>query len=205
MLAQRINMALRPVPGWVIYPLALIPLLLLVWQTFSGALGVDPVKAIEHRLGEVALQLLVAGLAITPLRWATGVSLIRYRRAMGLMAFFYVVLHLATWLLLDIQLRWAEIGADLLKRPYIMLGMLGFAVMIPLALTSNNASIRRLGPAGWARLHKLTYVAALAGALHFLLLVKAWPLEPMLYLGGVVALLAIRAIRNGRRAVAKTA
>lgn len=205
MLAQRINMALRPVPGWVIYPLALIPLLLLVWQTFSGALGVDPVKAIEHRLGEVALQLLVAGLAITPLRWATGVSLIRYRRAVGLMAFLYVVLHLATWLLLDIQLRWAEIGADLLKRPYIMLGMLGFAVMIPLALTSNNASIRRLGPAGWARLHKLTYVAALAGALHFLLLVKAWPLEPMLYLGGVVALLAIRAIRNGRRTVARTA
>ncbi|TKA94985.1 protein-methionine-sulfoxide reductase heme-binding subunit MsrQ [Cereibacter changlensis] len=205
MLAQRINTALRPVPGWVIYPLALIPLLLLVWQTFSGALGVDPVKAIEHRLGEVALQLLLAGLAITPLRWATGVSLIRYRRAVGLMAFLYVVLHLATWLLLDIQLRWAEIGADLLKRPYIMLGMLGFAVMIPLALTSNNASIRRLGPVGWARLHKLTYVAALAGALHFLLLVKAWPLEPMLYLGGVVALLAIRAIRNGRRAVAKTA
>ncbi|PTE23677.1 protein-methionine-sulfoxide reductase heme-binding subunit MsrQ [Cereibacter changlensis JA139] len=205
MLAQRINTALRAVPGWVIYPLALIPLLLLVWQTFSGALGVDPVKAIEHRLGEVALQLLVAGLAITPLRWATGVSLIRYRRAVGLMAFLYVVLHLATWLLLDIQLRWAEIGADLLKRPYIMLGMLGFAVMIPLALTSNNASIRRLGPAGWARLHKLTYVAALAGALHFLLLVKAWPLEPMLYLGGVVALLAVRAIRNGRRAVARTA
>ncbi|MEH6774252.1 MAG: protein-methionine-sulfoxide reductase heme-binding subunit MsrQ [Cereibacter changlensis] len=205
MLAQRINMALRPVPGWVIYPLALAPLLLLVWQTFSGALGVDPVKAIEHRLGEVALQLLVAGLAITPLRWATGVSLIRYRRAVGLMAFLYVVLHLATWLFLDIQLRWAEIGADLLKRPYIMLGMLGFAVMIPLALTSNNASIRRLGPAGWARLHKLTYVAALAGALHFLLLVKAWPLEPMLYLGAVVTLLAVRAIRNGRRAVAKTA
>lgn len=205
MLAQRINMALRPVPGWVIYPLALVPLMLLVWQTFSGALGVDPVKAIEHRLGEVALQLLVAGLAITPLRWATGVSLIRYRRAVGLMAFLYVVLHLATWLLLDIQLRWAEIGADLLKRPYIMLGMLGFAVMIPLALTSNNASIRRLGPAGWTRLHKLTYVAALAGALHFLLLVKAWPLEPMLYLGGVVALLAIRAIRNGRRTVARTA
>ena len=205
MLAQRINTALRPVPGWVIYPLALAPLLLLVWQTFSGALRVDPVKAIEHRLGEVALQLLVAGLAITPLRWATGVSLIRYRRAVGLMAFLYVVLHLATWLLLDIQLRWAEIGADLLKRPYIMLGMLGCAVMIPLALTSNNASIRRLGPAGWARLHKLTYVAALAGALHFLLLVKAWPLEPMLYLGGVVVLLAIRAIRNGRRAVARTA
>lgn len=205
MLAQRINTALRPVPGWVIYPLALAPLLLLVWQALSGALGVDPVKAIEHRLGEVALQLLVAGLAITPLRWATGVSLIRYRRAVGLMAFLYVGLHLATWLLLDIQLRWAEIGADLLKRPYIMLGMLGFAVMIPLALTSNNASIRRLGPAGWARLHKLTYVAALAGALHFLLLVKAWPLEPMLYLGAVVTLLAVRAIRNGRRAVAKTA
>ena len=205
MLAQRINTALRPVPGWVVYPLALVPLALLVWQALSGGLGVDPVKVIEHRLGEVALQLLVAGLVITPLRWVSGVSLIRYRRAIGLMAFLYVALHLATWLLLDIQLRWSEIGTDLLKRPYIMLGMLGFAVMIPLALTSNNASIRRMGPAAWARLHKLTYVAAFAGALHYMLLVKAWPLEPMLYLAAVVGLLAVRALQNGRRAVTRTA
>ena len=129
MIAQRINEALRNVPGWVFYPLGLAPLLALVWQGMNGGLGIDPVKAVEHRLGEVGLQLLVAVLLVTPVRRLLGVNLIRYRRAIGLMAFFYIVLHLATWLALDIQLRWAEIWADILKRPYITIGMVGFAAM----------------------------------------------------------------------------
>lgn len=189
---QRVNQALRPIPGWVIYPLALLPLLWLVARGVLGDLGVDPVKEVEHSLGLTALQLLVIGLAMSPLRWMTGVNLIRYRRAVGLMAFFYVVLHLAVWLLLDIQLRWGEIWADILRRPYITIGMLGFAVMIPLAITSNNASIRKLGKR-WRVLHRLTYLAALAGGVHFLMVVKAWPAEPLLYLGGIVALLLLRA------------
>lgn len=188
---QAINQRLRYVPSWVIYPLALLPLLWLVWRGVMDDLGVDPVKEVEHSLGLTALQLLVIGLAITPLRWLTKVNLIRYRRAVGLMAFFYVALHLAVWLLLDIQLRWGEIWADILRRPYITIGMLGFAVMIPLAITSNNASIKRLG-SGWRRLHQLTYLAALAGGVHFLLVVKAWPAEPLLYLGGILVLLALR-------------
>lgn len=192
---QRVNHALRPIPGWVIYPLALLPLLWLVTRGVLGDLGVDPVKEVEHSIGLTALQLLVIGLAITPLRWVTGVNLIRYRRAVGLMAFFYVVLHLAVWLLLDIQLRWSEIWADILRRPYITIGMLGFAVMVPLAITSNNASIRKLGKR-WRALHRLTYLAALAGGVHFLMVVKAWPAEPLLYLGGIVLLLLVRVSHN---------
>ncbi|MDH2327952.1 protein-methionine-sulfoxide reductase heme-binding subunit MsrQ [Cereibacter sp. SYSU M97828] len=192
---QRVNQALRPIPGWVVYPLGLLPLAWLVVRGALGDLGVDPVKEVEHALGLTALQFLVGGLAITPLRWITGVNLIRYRRAVGLVAFFYVVLHLAVWLLLDIQLRWGEIGADILRRPYITIGMLGFALMIPLAATSNNAAIRRLG-AKWRVLHRLTYLAALTGAVHFMLVVKAWPTEPMLYLGSVGILLAFRMVRG---------
>lgn len=200
MIAQRINAALREVPVWAIYGLGLVPLALLVLQAFSGALGVDPVKVIEHRLGEVGLQLLVGGLAITPLRWLSGVNLIRFRRAIGVLSFVYVGLHLLTWLVLDIQLRWTEIGADLLKRPYILIGMVGFVAMLPLALTSNNLSVRRMGASAWQKLHRLTYLAAVAGAVHYMLLVKAWPLEPMLYLGAVIGLLALRALRQRRKA-----
>ncbi|MCE6952157.1 protein-methionine-sulfoxide reductase heme-binding subunit MsrQ [Cereibacter sphaeroides] len=200
MVAQRINGALRPVPSAAVYAAGLVPLVLLVVQAATGALGVDPVKEIEHRLGELALQFLVAGLVISPLRWWTGVNLIRFRRAIGLLAFFYVCLHLAVWLALDLQFRWAEIGADIAKRPYITLGMAGFVAMIPLALTSNNASIRRLGAAAWGRLHRLTYLVAVLGVLHFLLLVKAWPVEPMLYVAAVAALLALRMFRSLRRA-----
>ncbi len=199
MIAQRINGALRPVPTGFVYAAGLLPLGLLVWQAATGGLGVDPVKGIEHRLGELALQFLVGGLVISPLRWWTGINLIRFRRAVGLLAFFYVCLHLAVWLALDLQFRWAEIGADIAKRPYITLGMLAFAAMIPLALTSNNGAIRRMGAAAWTRLHKLAYLVALLGALHFLLLVKAWPLEPILYMAGVVALLSMRLWRTLRR------
>lgn len=193
-LAARVNGALRRVPPWVLYPLGLVPLAVLVAQALTGGLGIDPVKELEHRLGLYGLQLLIAGLLVTPLRRWTGVNLIRYRRAIGLLAFLYVSLHLLTWVVLDLQLRWSEIGADLIKRPYIILGMIGFLAMVPLAITSNNASVRRLGAAAWARLHRLTYVAVLAGAAHYLVLVKAWPLEPILYTLAATTLVALRVV-----------
>lgn len=202
MLAQTINTGLRRLsPNWV-YALGILPLVWLIWLLNSGALGVDPTKRIEHQLGEWGLQLLIAGLVVTPLRRYTGINLIRYRRAIGLLAFFYVSLHLATWLLLDIQLRWAEIWADIVKRPYITIGMAGFLAMLPLAITSNNASVRRMGAAAWQSLHRLTYVAAVAGALHYIWLVKAWPPEPILYGLAVMLLLALRFLwrLQGRRA-----
>ena len=200
MSAQAVNQTLRRVPVWPVYLLGAVPLALLVVQAVTGDMGADPVKFIERSLGEWGLKFIVAGLCVTPLRWATGVSLIRYRRAIGLLAFAYVSLHLTTWVVLDLQFRWAEIGADLIKRPYIIIGMIGFLALLPLAITSNTLSVRRMGAAAWQKLHRLTYVAALAGAVHYMVLVKAWPLEPILYLGAVLALLAWRAGRAWQRA-----
>ena len=201
---DRINALARRVPVNAVYLAGILPFLWIVWLAVTDGLGPDPVKAIELRLGELGLQLLVAGLLVTPLRWA-GLNLIRFRRAIGLLAFFYVAMHLLTWVILDMGLRWDQMAADLVKRWYIIIGMLAFAAMVPLALTSNNASIRRLGAATWSRLHRLTYVAALGGAAHYLMLVKAWPVEPLLYLGAIVALLLARVWHNRRRMVARTA
>lgn len=197
--AHSINQTLRRVPAWPVYLLGALPLALIVLQVISGDLGADPVKTLERALGEWGLKFIIAGLCITPLRWITGVSLIKYRRAIGLLAFFYVALHLITWVTLDLQFRWAEIGADLIKRPYIIVGMIGFVALLPLAITSNNLSIRKMGPLGWQRLHRLTYVAALAGGIHYVMLVKAWPAEPLLYLAAVIVLLAVRAWRSWRK------
>ena len=187
-----INGWLRRIPSWPLYPLGMIPAVWLLWLGVTGGLGPDPVKVMEHRLGEIGLQLLVAGLVLTPLRWATGISLLKFRRAIGLLAFAYILLHLLTWLLLDMQLYWGQIIEDLTERPYIIIGMAGFLLMVPLAVTSNAASIRRLGAATWNRLHKLVYLAAIAGAVHYLLLIKAWPVEPLLYLAAIVALISLR-------------
>ncbi|MCZ8336540.1 MAG: protein-methionine-sulfoxide reductase heme-binding subunit MsrQ [Rhodobacteraceae bacterium] len=201
---DRINALARQVPVNAVYLAGVLPFLWIVWLAVTDGLGPDPVKAIELRLGELGLQLLVAGLLVTPLRWV-GLNLIRFRRAIGLLAFFYVTMHLLTWVILDMGLRWDQMAADLVKRWYIIIGMLAFAAMVPLALTSNNASIRRLGAATWNRLHRLTYVAALGGAAHYLMLVKAWPVEPLLYFGAIVALLLARVWHNRRRMTARPA
>ncbi|MCA3452894.1 MAG: protein-methionine-sulfoxide reductase heme-binding subunit MsrQ [Rhodobacter sp.] len=197
--AASLNGALRRVPVWAVCGLGLVPLAVLVWRGLSGGLGIDPVKTLEHQLGLTALQLLLAGLVVTPLRRWTGVNLIRYRRAIGLLAFLYAALHLLVWLWLDLQLRWSEIGADLVKRPYVIVGMLGFACLVPLAMTSNGWSVRRLGAAAWQRLHRLAYAAVLLAALHYLLLVKVWSAEPLLYALAAAGLVALRWLwRRGR-------
>lgn len=188
---ERLNGLARRLPTWVVYGLGLVPLAFLVWGAATGGLGVEPVKAIEHRLGELGLQFLLASLAITPLR-RIGLNLIRFRRALGLLSFFYIALHLVAWIWLDMGLRWAEMAADLVKRPYVMLGMLGFVAMIPLAVTSTNAAIRRMGPVAWGRLHRLTYAAILAGLAHLTLVSKVWTTEILVYLALGMLLLAAR-------------
>jgi sulfoxide reductase heme-binding subunit YedZ len=203
-MRDAVNKFARRVPTWVVYGMGTLPFVWLVWLTATNALGPDPVKAIEHQLGELGLQFLVATLCISPLRWI-GVNLIRFRRALGLLAFGYICLHLVAWGWLDMGLRWDEITRDLVKRPYIMIGMVGLLAMVPLAATSTNRAIRSMGPAAWARLHRLTYLAAFAGALHYMILVKAWPVEPMLYLGAVVVLLVARAVRHGKWTAARHA
>lgn len=185
---------MRPVPAWTLYVAGALPVLWLVWAAGTGGLGIDPVKEMEHRLGLWGLQLLVAGLCVTPLRRFAGVNLIRFRRAIGLVAFAYIFLHLLVWLVLDMGMLWDQTLKDIAKRPYVTMGMAGFAALVPLALTSNDWSLRRLGAARWRRLHRLTYFAVLAGGVHYLWLVKAWPLEPFLYLGAILALLGLRMV-----------
>jgi sulfoxide reductase heme-binding subunit YedZ len=192
-----LNALARRVPTWVIYLLGLVPLGLLIWGAVFGGLGADPVKAIERTLGERGLQFLLASLAITPLR-RVGLNLLRFRRALGLLAFLYVSLHLTTWIWLDMSLRWSEMLADLTKRPYIIIGMIGFAALLPLALTSWNGAIRRMGAAAWGRLHRLAYVAILAGVLHYSLLVKVWTAEVLIYVLLALGLLALRLLPRSR-------
>lgn len=191
MIADRINAATRRIPAWPLYVIAVIPPVWLLYRGLTGGLGVEPISALEHELGQLALQVLIAGLCITPLRRFAGVNLLRYRRAIGLIAFFYVALHLLVWLVLDVQVL-SRIWGDILKRPYISVGMGAFALLIPLAVTSNNLSIRKLGGKTWRKLHRLAYAAALLGALHFVMLVKGFQIEPLIYMAIVVVLLALR-------------
>ncbi len=187
-------------PEWAVYAVGLVPAVDLFVRAFSDALGADPLRVLENGLGEWALRFLILGLAVTPLLRFARINLVKYRRAVGLIAFIYVVLHLATYLALDKQFFWGEIGKDIIKRPYITIGMAAFLMLVPLAVTSNRYSIRKLGSAGWRNLHRLVYPAVLAGAIHYLLLVKAWPPEPIIYLLIVLALLGIRRIKPVRRA-----
>ena len=185
----------RFVPLWAVYAAGLVPAVLLFWFGIMDQLGADPLARLERELGEWGLRFLIAGLVVTPLRQLAGVNLIRYRRALGLLAFYYAALHLTVYLVLDQGLDWTAIWADIVKRPYITVGMASFVFLVPLAVTSNNLSIRRMGAQAWNRLHKLVYLAAAGGALHYVLLVKAWPLEPLVYAAIVAALLAYRAWR----------
>lgn len=189
-IAKSVNGVLRRIPAWSLYIIAVIPPVLMFLSALNGTLGVDPVKELEHEMGELGLQVLIVVLAITPLRRITGISLIKFRRALGLIGFFYIFLHLLVWLVLDVQIL-DQIVKDIIKRPYITIGMAGFVLMLPLAVTSNNWSIRKLGPK-WRNLHKLTYPALILGGVHFVWLVKGWQLEPLIYLGVIVALLAVR-------------
>ena len=190
-MVDRLNLIFRKIPKWVVYLLGVVPFIWLMVHLFTGGLGVDPAKAVEHALGRYGLQFLIAALAITPLRRMVGLNLLKFRRALGLLAFFYILMHLAAWLLLDIQLLWGQIWADIVKRPYITIGMVAFVMMLPLAVTSNNWSVRKLR-AGWRNLHKLTYLVAVLGASHFVMLVKGWQLEPYIYLSAILILLSLR-------------
>ena len=190
-LSSPINGALRRVPSWVVYLAGLIPLAWVVYLTLTGGIGVDPVKGIEHRLGKIALWFLVGGLAITPARRWLGLNLIRYRRAIGLLAFFYIALHLSAWAVLDMGMLWAQALADLVKRRYLLLGISAFILLIPLAITSNNASIRKLGR-NWRKLHWLVYPAVLLGVVHYLLQMKVISTQGWLWLAAVLLLLGLR-------------
>lgn len=197
-LMSRVNAGLRRVPAWTLYIAGAAWGGWLFWLGATGGLGVEPIEALEHRYGELALQLIVAGLAVTPLRQWAGLNLMPFRRAIGVLAFFFVLAHFLVWAVLDVQ-RLSAIWADILERPYVTIGMAGFVMLIPLAVTSNNWSVRKLGGIAWRKLHRLVYPAALLGAVHYVWLAKGFQVEPLVYLGVIIGLIALRGRRPGRR------
>ena len=190
-MIDRLNTTLRRVPAWTIYIVTAAWTAWMFYLGLTGGLGVEPINALEREYGEMALILIVVGLVVTPLRQIAGINLLKFRRAIGVSAFFLVLAHFLVWAVLDVQ-SVERIWADIVKRPYVTVGMLAFVGMIPLAVTSNNLSLRKLGAATWRGLHKLTYPVAVLAVVHYLWLVKGFQIEPILYAVAVGALIAWR-------------
>lgn len=180
---------------WALYVVGLCPAVSAFYLGATGQLGVNPVKDFEHLLGIWALRFLIATLAITPLRDLGGLNWVRYRRALGLLAFYYVVMHFSVYMLLDKRLDLYSILGDIARRPYITIGMACLTMLIPLAVTSNNLAIRKLGK-NWVRLHKLVYIIALGGALHYFMAVKSITFGPFVHIALIVVLVAYRLVRS---------
>jgi sulfoxide reductase heme-binding subunit YedZ len=185
---------------------ALVPLVETLLAAGSGRLGANPVSEALNRFGLLALVFLLASLACTPLKWLLNWSWpIQLRRMLGLFAFFYATLHFLTYLVLDRLGALESLAADLTERPFISVGFLAYLLLVPLAVTSSKAMIKRLGAARWRRLHRLSYVAAGLGVLHFIWRVKRDVSEPAVYAVLLAALLLVRlwhgfASRRTRRA-----
>jgi sulfoxide reductase heme-binding subunit YedZ len=177
----------------VVFLLCLVPLAMLVLRAVQGNLTANPIEFITHATGDWTLRFLVITLAITPLRKILHLPhLIRFRRMLGLFAFFYACLHFSTWIGLDKFFDWAEMWKDVQKRRFITVGFAGFVLMIPLAITSTTGWIRRLGGRRWQMLHRAIYLSAIAGVIHYYWLVKSDVRKPLLYAALVGALLAWR-------------
>ncbi|CBS90020.1 sulfite oxidase heme-binding subunit YedZ [Azospirillum lipoferum] len=185
-----------------VFTLCLVPLVWTMWLAYTGELGAEPVLESVKASGLWALRFLLIALALTPLRMLTGVAgLARFRRMLGLFAFFYATVHLSTYIGLDQFFDWAAIWKDIVKRPYITVGMGGFLILTALAATSTDGMVKRLGGQRWRALHRCVFVAGLAGCLHFIMLVKGWQTAPLVYALICIGLLAFRRwpIRLGRR------
>jgi sulfoxide reductase heme-binding subunit YedZ len=184
-----------------VWILCLLPLAVLAYRAAIGDLGANPISFVTNWLGQWTFRLLLLTLALTPLRVLFGISWpISLRRLLGLFAFFYACLHFSVWIVVDHFFNWDEMIADVLKRRYITVGMLALTLLVPLAVTSTNAMVRRLGAAAWRRLHKLVYVVGVLAALHFLWLAKKGRTDQYLYAAILTLLLAIRLWDAVRRA-----
>ena len=183
----------------------LVPLLRLAWGAWNDALGANPIEFITRAFGTWTLNFLLITLSVTPLRRLTGWNwLLRLRRMLGLYAFFYALLHLSSYLWLDKFFDWPAIAKDIVKRPFITIGMSAFALLLPLALTSTKTMVQRLGGKRWQRLHRSIYVIALCGVVHYWWLVKLDVSLPALYAALLSLLLGIRVwwLEQGRRQTA---
>ncbi len=188
-----------------VFALSLAPVGWLIYGAFAGALGPNPIEEITHQTGDWTLRFLLLTLAITPLRVLMHWNLlVRFRRMLGLFAFFYGSLHLLTYVWLDKFFDWPEIVRDIPRRPFITMGFLAFVVLVPLAATSTAGMIRRLGGRAWQRLHRLIYLSAIAGVVHYWWLVKADVSRPRVYASVLAVLLTWRVViavrRSGRPA-----
>lgn len=186
---QKIRWIFKP----VLFTIALVPLAFLIYRAMTNDLGANPIETINRYTGDWVLRFLMITLAVTPLRRLTGWNgLLRYRRMLGLFAFFYACLHFLSYAWLDQYFVLADIVQDVAKRPYITVGFASFLMLIPLALTSTNAMIRRLGARRWQRLHRLVYLVGIGGVVHFLWLVKSDIREPLVYAAVLAVLLGFR-------------
>ncbi len=176
-----------------LFAAALIPLAWLVYRAVNNDLGANPVESINRYTGGWVLRFLMVTLAVTPLRRLTGWNaLLRYRRMLGLFAFFYACLHFLSYVWLDQFFVLPDIIKDVTKRPYVTVGFASFLMLIPLAVTSTNAMVRRLGAKRWQRLHRLVYAIGFGGVVHFLWLVKSDLREPLIYAAILILLLGFR-------------
>src|SRR5215831_3260983 len=199
-MSRRSRVALKV----VVWGVSLAPLAVLVYRAATHDLGANPISFVTLWLGDWTLRLLLASLAMTPLRTLFGLSWpLALRRLLGLFAFAYATLHFSIWVVVDHFFDWREMGADIVKRPYVTVGMTALTLMLPLAATSTVAAIRRLGGKNWQRLHRLAYVIGVCGVLHYLWLAKKANPTPYYYAMVLAALLAIRAWNRTRRRVAR--
>jgi len=184
----------------VVFALGLAPLALLTWRGFTGGLGANPIEYITRSTGWWVLTFLLITLTVTPLRRISNWNwLLRLRRMLGLFAFFYACLHFTTYIWLDQFFDLASIGKDIVKRPFITVGFAAFVLLIPLAATSTNAMVRRLGAKWWQRLHRLIYAIGILGVTHFWWLVKKDITEPVIFAVLLGALLTARLVLRTRR------
>ncbi len=182
------SLAVKP----IVFFIACLPFIWLVYAIFASQLGENPIEKISTHTGEWALRFLLFGLTLTPFRWMIKKSWpLRFRRMIGLFTFFYAGLHLCTYLVLDQQFDWLAILNDVLDRPYITAGSVAFLILLPLAITSNRAMLKRLGRR-WQPLHRWVYLAATAAVLHFVWLAKGDRIEPLIYLAVLMLLLTAR-------------
>ena len=183
---------LRRLPNGIVWLLGAIPLALLVWDIFTGGLGIDPVRDIEHRLGRTALYFVIGSLCFTPALRLFRINLVKFRRPVGLVAFSYAALHFATWIVLDMGFLWSQTVADIVTRPYLILGMIALTILTVMAVTSGNRVLRKLGPVRWRQIHRMIYAAAPIAVLHWLISHKIWPVWGITMGTAVLLLLALR-------------
>ena len=191
-MISTINIFARKIPKRLIYFFFVLPIPYFFYSAQTGSMGVEPIKVLEREMGQITLQLIIVGPAITPLRKFFGLNLLKFRRTFGLLAFTYVVVHFGIWVFLDMNLRWGQMWADIWKRPFITLDTAAFLMMIPLAVTSNNVPLQKLGGSMWCKLHKLVYLTAFLGNMHFIMVQKVWEVKPFLYLTVTLVLLTVR-------------